>query len=243
MSGIAIEFSETNAAPLSALILAGKEQSLLLNKVLESHGFTVTMVTQIARAEKLCARQRFDLGIYDQDVTGALDFAGAKDIPSRPRIAVGLVRTEKGIQVSGTRLHFVVHKPFTSDLFAKTVKASFGPIAAERRISFRHSVDLDASECYMLHENVLRALNHVRLVNVSHTGLCLHAAEMLPQGATMEVAFVPPKGETPIRAIGTVVWAHASGRAGLKFNELDPAQQVEPENWLHSEFSSVPLAP
>src|SRR5512140_1096406 len=79
--------------------------------------------------------------------------------------------------------------------------------------------------------------------NVSHTGLCLQAAEMLPQGATMEIAFVPPKGETPIRAIGTVVWAHASGRAGLKFNELDPAQQLEPENWSHSEFSNVPLAP
>ena len=45
MSGISIELSETNAAPLSALILAGKQQSVLLNKVLESHGFAVTMVT------------------------------------------------------------------------------------------------------------------------------------------------------------------------------------------------------
>jgi hypothetical protein len=239
MSGIAIELSETNAAPLTALVLAGKQQSVLLNKVLESHGFTVAMVAQTARAEKLCARQRFDLGIYDQDVTGALDFAGAEDIPSRPRIAVGLVSTEKGIQVSGTRLHFVVHKPFTSDLFAKTVKASFGPIAAERRISFRHSVNLDASECSMLHENVLRALDHVRLVNVSHTGLCLQATEMLPQGATVEVSFVPPKGETLIRVIGTVVWAHASGRAGLKFNELDPAQHLEPENLLPSGFPGL----
>jgi CheY-like chemotaxis protein len=243
MSGIAIEFPETNAAPLSALILAGKEQSMLLKKVLESLGFSVTMTTEAPRAEKLCARQRFDLGIYDQDVTGALDFAGAEDRPSKPRIAVGLIRTEKGIQACNTRLHFVLHKPFTSDLFARTVKACLGPINAERSLSFRHSVDLDASECYVLHGNVLRAINAVKLVNVSHTGLCLHAAEMLPQGATVEVTFVPAKDETPIKVIGTVVWAHASGRAGLKFSELDPAQRLEPEGSHHSEFPSVPLAP
>ncbi len=117
---------------------------------------------------------------------------------------------------------------------AKTVTATYGPIAAERRAGFRLQVNIAASECTMLHRGELRSLAGVRLVNLSHTGLCLEAAEMLPQGAIVEVSFTVPQSQVRVELVGAVMWTHASGRGGIKFNQPDPEELAKFEDWLDS---------
>jgi PilZ domain-containing protein len=225
--------SRISAAPLSALLLAKGEHRVLLTKVLESHGFTVATAVHVEVARLLCARERFDLAVYDQDVNGALDLA-RESRSSKPRVAVGLLQPGKALQVEGLRVHFLLHKPLTSDLFAKTLKAAYGPIAADRRASFRHLVNIEASHCNMLDRGDLRSVEGVRVVNVSQTGLCLQALEMMPQGATVEVGFTIPESDMTVQLSGTVIWAHASGRAGVQFSQLDPAEQRKLEQWHES---------
>ena len=226
--------SRMSTAPLSALLLAKGEHRLFLKKVLHSHGFTVATAVHVEVAKELCARERFDLAVYEQDVNGALDLARESSLSSQPRVAIGLLQPGKALQGEGLRVHFVVHKPLTSDLFAKTLKAAYGPIAADRRASCRHLVKIEASQCNMLHYGELRAVEGVRVVNVSQTGLCLEASEMLPQGATVELGFKIPETDITLQLSGMVIWAHASGRAGVKFSQLDAAEQRKLEEWHES---------
>ena len=229
----ASNISGPTAVPLSALVLATGDYAIIVRKVLESHGFVVTSAVDVGVAQELCKRGRFDLGVYDQDVNGVLDLAGSA-FSSKPRIAVGLLRAGEPIQVPGMRLHFVVHKPFTGDLFAKTVKAAYGPIFADRRESRRCKVNVKVADCNVLYRGELRALADVSLLNLSRTGLCLEAAEMLPQAAIVEVSFTLPQSEVQVQLVGNVVWAHASGRGGIKFSQLDSAEQRKLEDWFES---------
>lgn len=221
------------ASPLSALVVANRDHEILVTRVLELHGFKVTRSVSAVYAEELCKRQRFDLAIYDHDVNGALELAGSRHPSSQPRVAVGLYPVTRMHQVSGARLLFVVHKPFTADLFAKTIKAAYGPIAADRRMSFRHQMDVEAS-CTLLHRGELRKLEGTRIVNLSCTGLCLQGPEMLPQAAEAELSVPLPSSQVTVRLAGMVIWAHASGRTGIKFTQLDPEEQRKLEDWLDS---------
>jgi hypothetical protein len=217
---------------LSGLVLAAGEDAGLMKRILEAHGFEVANPIDADLARDLCAHRRFDLGVYDEDLLGAMDFAGSGFL-SKPRIAVGLLRAEQLAQPLG-RLHFVLHKPFTSDLFAKTVKAAYGPIAVNRRESYRHKVRIEAAECTIGYRGELRTLSDGSIVNLSLTGLCLEAGEMLPQGATVELRFTLPQSRNEIQVVGTIMWAHASGRGGMKFGLLDSAEQMKLGEWFDS---------
>ena len=224
----------TAAAPLSALVLAHTDQAALVERILGSQGFVVSCAPTAIAAKKLCAHQRFDLAVYDQDVKGALELALPNTLPSQPRVIIGLMRAGDPVQVPGMRLHFVLQKPFNGQLLAKTVTATHGPIAAERRAGFRLPVNIPASECTLLHRGELRSLAGVRLVNLSHTGLCLEASEMLAQGAIVEVSFTLPQSQHQVALVGTVMWTHVSGRGGIKFNPAHPEEQGKFEDWLDS---------
>jgi hypothetical protein len=223
-----------SSARYTALVLSDHPDAVLMKAVLESHGFRVAKAMDVASAETLCRSERFDLAVYDQHVAGALDMAGMKSPSSRPRVAVGLVHAMQIRDVVGKRLHLVLRRPFTERELSKTVKAAYGPIAADRRLNCRHEVNLSADSCTLLHRGELRALTEVVIVNFSLTGMCLQSREMLPQTARIHLSFVMPGEEVALRVAGTVIWAHASGRGGIKFNQLDFETQRMLEGWFDS---------
>lgn len=219
---------------LSALVLSGNTEAVLVNRVLESHGFRVECAANARAAETLCRGERFDLAVYDQAVSGAMELAGPRCPTSRPRVTVGILPATGATESVRKRLHFVVRKPFSSDLFARTVKAAYGPIAADRRLSFRHSVRIAVSTCTLNHHGEARSVTGAQIVNISQTGMCLQTPEMLPQNAGLEIAFAVPQREVALQVNGTVMWAHASGRAGVKFDQLKAPDQRNLEDWLDS---------
>lgn len=223
------------AAPhLSALVLSGNAEAVLVNRVLESHGFRVERAQNAKAAETLCRGERFDLAVYDQSVSGAMELAGPRCPASRPRVTVGILPAASGLESESKRLHFVVRKPFTSDLFARTVKAAYGPIAADRRVSFRHQVRIAVSSCTLDHQGSMRSVSGAQIVNISQTGMCLQSTEMLPQNAGVELDFAVPQKHILLQVKGTVMWSHSSGRAGVRFSQLKSADQRNLEDWLDS---------
>jgi hypothetical protein len=90
------------------------------------------------------------------------------------------------------------------------------------------------AETYILHHGELRSLERVKVVNLSQTGLCLQASEMLPQGSQVELTFTLPRNSVTVQLGGNVVWAHSSGRAGVKFSELSEAERHKLEQWSGS---------
>jgi hypothetical protein len=72
------------------------------------------------------------------------------------------------------------------------------------------------------------------VLNLSLTGLCLQAHEMLPQEALLETVFRLPSSHLTVQLAGRVVWSHASGRSGVKFVNLDSSNQHKLEDWADS---------
>lgn len=217
--------------PLSALVLAQAEYVILTNAVLRSHGFEVKEAFHASSATELCRYRRFDLGVYDDSIPGAMELAGREHSPSLPRVAIGLLMNATGVS---PRLHFVLPKPVTTAVFSRTVKAALAPVAADRRQSFRHEAHIDVESCSLLHGGRARALSGVTVVNLSLTGLCLQLFKMLPQSASVKLVFVLPSTQDSVCLFGTVVWAHASGRVGIKFTHVYREDHRRLEDWADS---------
>jgi CheY-like chemotaxis protein len=221
-----------SAAPLTAL-LSSQDLAImsLCGRILESNGFNVTVASNAEMAARLCRSARFDLAIYDQDCSGALELAGARMPMRAPRVVIGLIGPGKMNEVTGKRIQFVVQKPFTSNIMARTIRAACGPITWERRLNFRHTVSIATVSCRWTDQGEPRSQQTATIVNISRTGLCLQTGEMLPQNAALEVRFPLPGGGI-IKASGNVVWSHLSGRTGVRFTDIDSERQFEA--WLNS---------
>jgi PilZ domain-containing protein len=227
------------AASLSALVLSHPQNAGLVKTVLVAHGFEVVDTSDASTALNLCKHRRFDLGVYDTEINGTLALATNPGPAFLPRVTIGLLpATDKPVSA---RLHFLVRKPVGTALLSKTVKAAFAPIAADRRARLRQQVSVAATECIVLDRACRKTLSGVRVVNLSLTGMCLHAPEMLPQHASLEATFVLPGTDLLVHVAGNVVWAHSSGRCGVQFGQLHSHDQRELENWLDSVLPVAPL--
>jgi PilZ domain-containing protein len=222
-------FPTTELPKASALLLANPAIVTLVKRVLLSHGFDVLDMSDVGGASNLAKQRRFDLAVYDEDVRGALELADNSNT-SLHRVAIGLVSEGWG-GVPRAHLHFVMRKPLDADLLGKTVKAAFAPIAADRRSSFRHDTDIPLISTLLHNGRSSRSLSGVRIVNLSLTGVCLEAGEMLPQQARVELVFQLPGDSGRIRIAGRVVWSHSSGRSGVQFTAIHSSDQHKLEDW------------
>jgi hypothetical protein len=157
-----------SASPLSALVLSTDTHASTTSvSMLESHGFAVSKTDNSVRARELCRRKRFDLAVYDQDSSHELNAAGSSTLFGTPHVVLGLVGANGTGQALGKRIHFVVQKPFTGDLFRKTLKAAYGAIALGRRLSSRHEVCIDSTSPCLIHRGERRTLKTATIMNIS----------------------------------------------------------------------------
>lgn len=220
---------------LACLIISADRGPLsTAQRILEDHGLNVKVVDSVAAAAPLIKTAKFDLGIYDSDVPGALDLASARSPFPNPRMIFGLVRSMASADANGKRIHFVVQKPFTADLFARTLRAAYGTMVRDRRISFRHPVQIKPISACLVQENATQPLRASTILDLSQTGMCLQTLEILPQGATLEIEFQLPDSRETIHATGSVMWTRASGRTGVKFIQLPASEQKKLVAWLES---------
>jgi hypothetical protein len=224
----------STSAALSAFILSDNPFTIeATKKVLESHRFRVTTLEQASAPVELCRRSRYDLAVYDEDYAAASETA-VNRFPTAPHVVLKLVGKNKVHQSPSTRFHFLVQKPFTGDLFAKTIRAAYGVVALGRRTSFRQQVSIMASSSRLVHEGNENHLASARIINVSYAGMCVETSSMLPQGAQIDLSFPASELGTTINVMGTVAWAHISGRAGIKLVKENSLEHRAFETWLAS---------
>lgn len=220
-------------SPLTAFVLSDTSAVVeTTRKVLESHRFRVTTQHATAPAE-LCRRTRYDLAVYDEDHSAANETA-ASGFPRAPHVVLKLAGTNKIPHSPSTRFHFLIQKPFTGDLLAKTVRAALGLVALGRRSNFRQEVSVTGSSCCVIHQGNTSRLDRVKIVNVSYAGMCIETPGMLPQGAQIDLSFPARELGTTVNVTGTVVWAHVSGRAGIKLAKDNSLEEKAFETWLAS---------
>jgi hypothetical protein len=229
----------STSAPLSAFILSDNPFTIeATKKVLESHRFRVTTSEQAAVPVELCRRTRYDLAVYDDDYATASEMA-VTQFPSAPHVVLKLVGKNKLHQSPAARFHFLVQKPFTGDLFSKTIRAAYGIVALGRRARFRQQVSIMAISSRLVHEANTNQLNSARIINVSYAGMCLETPSMLPQGAQIDLSFPASELGTTINVTGTVAWTHISGRAGIKLVKENSLEDRAFETWLASILPAI----
>lgn len=220
----------------SALMLTQRSHSALVKRILLSNGFHVLHLPKAPAVAQLCSQKRFDLGIYDEEVPGALELA-ENSKKSLHRVAIGLL-AEGRASSAGVRLHFAMRKPLNVELLEKAVKAAFAPIAADRRASFRYTANIKDVSFVLHHLGKSRQL-YGAIVNLSLTGLCIETNEMLPQHSAIDVVFPLPPSYGTVHVSGTIVWSHASGRSGIMFMNVHPSEQCKLEDWADSTYSEM----
>jgi CheY-like chemotaxis protein len=212
----------------------------VIQKILEEHGVTVKAANSVSIATQLLKAFKFDLAIYDHDILGALDLASkagkklAANLTANPKIVFAIVQSTDVTGLADKRIHFIMQKPFSSDLFARTLRAAYGAMIRERRVAFRHPVQIKPESSALLQETGNQTLQATTILDLSQTGMCIQTLEILPQGATIQIDFYLPKTRDLIHATGTVMWTRASGRTGIQFAQLPQTEQKQLNAWLDS---------
>jgi CheY-like chemotaxis protein len=220
---------------LSALLLSNDTAVLRVsNRILDDYHFSVKAVSSAPAAADLIGCSRFDLAVYDQDTPGAIELASRTAVGA-PGVVFATIGDSKTAATTGKRIHVTLQKPLTADLFARSLKAAYGLMIKEKRAAFRHPVRIHPSVSNLILEGEKRGLENAVILNVSQTGLCLSVPGLLlPQDATLQIAFALPASNELIHVVAKVVWSHISGRAGVKFVLIPPKQERTFLSWLDS---------
>ncbi len=222
---------------ISVLLLSTDAAVLgMTNKIFDDYGFSVSAAKSAPEADALIKRTSFDLAVFDNDVPGAFNLAPQKISGSTPRVVFAMVNRAQNRDMQGKRVHFVVQKPFSADLFLKSLRAAYGVMLREKRAAHRQEVDRPASSTTLVHEGSQRSLPRVTILNVSKTGIGLDAREMLPQDSTIQLSFQLPETDETVQVSGKIIWTCQNGKAGVRFTHLLPADQKTLHTWIDSKL-------
>jgi len=221
--------------PLTALLMCSDPQALgAIERTFEQYGIPAYICPDSKTAESSLNRRKFDLMVLDFDLAGAetlVDFH-AMDARGIPGLIIALARDPAVLKsVLSRRVHFTLQKPLAGDLMVRTLKAAYSTIVTEKRASFRHSVRIKA-EASILERSQRRSLGPATVLDVSHTGLGLQTASLVPRDATIFVDFELPQDREPIHTIGKVIWSDGQGHLGVQFRFIAPLEMKNLHLWL-----------
>lgn len=233
--------------PFSALLVSADPGSLAVTqKILEKYGLRVKVVASAQSADQLIKTTKFDLGVFDHDLPEALNLVAGRATSANPKMIFALVSGAQLNDIRGRRVHFVVQKPFTADLFARSLRAAYGTMIRERRLGYRHLVRIKPVACELIQDRGNQTLKSSTILDISQTGMCIQTLEILPQGVSLQIDFQLPESRELIHATGSVMWTRASGRTGIRFIHVPPPEQKSLTAWLDSmlpyEMEAIPRA-
>lgn len=221
--------------PLTALLMSSDAQALgTIERTFEQYGIPAYFCPDSKTAEGSLNRRKFDLLVLDFDQPGAealVDFH-AMDARGIPGVIIALAKDPAILKsMLSRRVHFTLQKPVAGELMVRTLKVAYSMIVTEKRISFRHSVRIKA-EASVLERNQRRSLGPTTVCDVSHTGLRLLTASLVPRDATIFVDFELPEDREPIHTIGKVIWSNGQGHLGVQFRFIAPLEMKSLRSWL-----------
>jgi hypothetical protein len=123
-------------------------------------------------------------------------------------------------------IKFVLYKPLKTRDVAQSLWDAKQFMRRDRRRAARDNVKA------LVHLQVAGATVPALLRDLSEQGLALQAPEPLSQAQSVRLRFVLPGTAQTVHAIGEVIWADETGRAGLFFSRLTPSSQKSLRQWF-----------
>jgi DNA-binding response OmpR family regulator len=215
---------------LNSLLITQDSTSLrCLTAALAKLDIEAEVCPSCARAMEELVERPYSAVVLDFDEPGAAQVAHMVRLArsERPPLIVALV-AELG-PVSGAfqaGIKFVLHKPLKAGDVAQSLWDAKQFMRRDRRRAPRDNVK--ALVQLQVGGITLPAL----LRDLSEQGLALQAPEHLSQAQSVPLRFVLPGTGQTVHAIGEVIWADETGRAGLFFSRLTPSSQKHLHNWF-----------
>lgn len=215
---------------LNSLLIAPDPSSMqCLTTTLAKLDIEVDVCPSCARAMELLVKCPYSAIVLDFDEPGAARVAQMVRLArtERPPLVVALV-TKLG-PVSGAfqaGIKFVLYKPLKAQDVAQSLWDAKQFMRRDRRRSARDNVKV------LVQLQVGGATLPALLCDLSEQGLALQASEPLSHTQSVPLRFVLPGTEQTVHAIGEVIWADGTGRAGLFFSRLTPSSQRYLRNWF-----------
>jgi CheY-like chemotaxis protein len=224
---------------LQALLVSKDDNSAeILSRVLAGFAVAVERFSEPEIALHRLSEQRFDSLIVDFDEPDVA--TRLLQTVTRPKagvlVTIALLSNESSVrEVLKTGAKFILHKPFSAEQAAASLRAATALLRRERRCAFRvpvqASVQLSLPGCDPI-EGIM--------LDLSQTGMDVLAAQPLLPAALIGLRFTLPDGSLEIDAHGEVAWAKPNGQCGVRFLDIPPAQLEGLNAWLLANSPEVP---
>ena len=202
-----------------------------------------------ADAIEAMRNQQFDLLLVDLDGTCAMDVLAFQTsvAENQPRLVVVFSQDTMALtSARKLRVHFVLRKPFTSYLMARTLKAAYHLLLKGRRIPHRQSVHITADATFA-DDPDMSGPQGAMILDISYSGLCMQMKEAVRVDAVITLDFRLPGSDIRMHLAGQIRWSDAFGKAGVEFLSAPPLEQEALHRWLDArcpwDVEIPPVAP
>jgi len=224
---------------LQALLVSKDDNSAeILSRVLASSGVAVERFSDPEIALHRLAEQRFDSLMVDFDEPEVA--TQLLRTLTKPRtgalVTIALLSDESSVrEVLKTGAKFILHKPFTAEQAAASLRAATALLRRERRCSVRVVVQAPV-QLSLRGGDLIEGI----MLDLSQTGMDVLASQPLLTAASIGLRFTLPDGSLEVDAHGQVAWANPNGQSGVRFLDIPPTQLEALKAWLLANAPEMP---
>ncbi|MBZ5627679.1 MAG: PilZ domain-containing protein [Acidobacteriia bacterium] len=236
---------------LQSLLLSRDDDVIrVLRRVLNDLEIDVEVCTLPDKAAEQLARKKWDAIIIDcDDVHGALDVLRSVRLTTSNKTSTafaiinGVTSVRSAFELGA---NLALEKPITADRAQRSFRAVHGMMVAERRLYYRHPVDLAVTLKYEDKNNHRHFEILATAINLSEGGMAVKLKSPPPDmKAVATLRFILPGTHNWIETPGTIAWFDGEGQGGIRFENPPFSVKEHLAHWfnqtMNPEKKPVPM--
>jgi CheY-like chemotaxis protein len=216
--------------PLESLLLSRDGEVIrLLQSALEKLSIEVEVCCAVNSGHEILRTEKFDAIIVDcDDLVGGLRVLEGlrKTSSNKNSVTFAILNGTTTQQAFQMGANFVLQKPISALNATRCFSAALNFMIREQRRYFRHPVEI-AARLESSDGQRLKAT----ITNISEGGMAIFFRGKFPSGS-VSATFNLSGGASPLEPKVQVAWMDDSGRAGLRFVDLNKGLREQLDQWL-----------
>jgi DNA-binding NtrC family response regulator len=216
--------------PLESLLLSRDGEVIrLLQSALEKLSIEVEVCCGVNSGNEILRTEKFDAIIVDcDDLGGGLRVLESlrKSSSNKNSVTFAILNGTTTQQAFQMGANFVLQKPISAVNATRCFRAALNFMIREQRRYFRHPVEIAATL-----ESADGQKLKATITNISEGGMAIFFRGKFPSGS-VSATFNLPGGASPLEPKVQVAWMDDSGRAGLRFVDLNQGLREQLDQWL-----------
>lgn len=224
--------SHANAIGVHVLLVSSDIQVIdTLCELMGKMAMHVDICSDFASATRRLCHSKFEALVVDfKERTEALELLKKSREMTSHKAAVVLAILNCNEEMPGAfraGASFVLVKPLSATVLARTLKVSYPLMVNEKRRSFRCPVQIPVYVSIGSQAEVMATS-----VNISEVGIALTRSPALQAGDRVALRLTLPRTQAAIRINAEVCWRDPAGSAGMEFVQVPGAVKEQLVSWI-----------